>query len=105
MSGIQSFKDFVGKHRHLMTPDQALRADQTVMEANVHTPSRPATTDEIVANHTLKDPDWYTKNEGNDPTTRPLYPTAEAQAPQAAVQSEGQVNGPSQPNTSGEGKI
>jgi len=103
MSGIQSFKDFVGKHRHLMTPDQALKADQTVMEANVHTPSSQATTDQEVASKFLGDPDWFAKHEGNDPTARPLYPTIETQAPQATTQTES--NRPLQPNVSGEGKI
>lgn len=79
MSGIQSFKNFIAKHRHLMTPDQALKADQIVLDSNVHVPSTNATHDELVGQKFLKDPDWYRRQEGNNPTAKPLYPTAELQ--------------------------
>lgn len=88
MNGFKSLRNFVGRNRHLMTPDQALQADKKVLDANVHVPSRPATEEEIVAQKTLHDPDWYKRNEEwykrtgkNEPTTAPLYPTAESQTP------------------------
>lgn len=107
MSGIQSFKDIIARHRHLMTPDQALKADEVVLDANVHVPSTNATEDQVVGQKYLGDPDWYAKNEGVDPTVKPLYPVKETttQVSNPIESNEPPTARPEQPNISGEGKL
>ena len=78
MSTIKSLKNFIGRNRHLMTPDQALQADKRVLEANVNVPSVPATDEHIIADKLLGNATWY-EEEGNVKRGRPvppLYPSA-----------------------------
>ncbi len=74
---IRALKDFIGRNRHIMTPDQALQADKRVLEANVNVPSVPATDEHIIADKLLGNATWY-EEEGNVKRGRPvppLYPT------------------------------